>query len=121
MMRRQRMLLMLVVLLGMGGMDRVQAEQSAPPESCRTQPYETKMECYQQHLETVLQAEGTEGRSRLLNRSRHRILKRCARRIRSSITSASNRLRGTGRPRSPCRIAGTCSGPVVTMACCKRS
>ncbi|HQR16409.1 MAG TPA: hypothetical protein PKW52_17560 [Nitrospira sp.] len=52
---------MLVVLLGMGGMDRVQAEQSAPPESCRTQPYETKMECYQQHLETVLQAEGTEG------------------------------------------------------------
>jgi len=60
MMRGQRMLLVLVVLLGMGGVDWLQAEEPASLEVCRTQPFEAKMQCYQTHLETVLLAEGTE-------------------------------------------------------------
>lgn len=60
MMRGQRMLLVLVVLLGMGGVDWLQAEEPASLDVCRTQPFEAKMQCYQTHLETVLLAEGTE-------------------------------------------------------------
>ncbi|HMX93602.1 MAG TPA: hypothetical protein PLY42_19695, partial [Nitrospira sp.] len=55
------MLLVLLALCGLGGMDWAHAEQPASPELCRAQPYEAKMECYQQHLEKVLLAEGTEG------------------------------------------------------------
>ena len=43
---------------GMGW--RAAGGEPTPPETCRTQPFETKMECYQRYLETVLQAEGAE-------------------------------------------------------------
>ncbi|WHZ16660.1 MAG: hypothetical protein OJF52_003510 [Nitrospira sp.] len=49
--------LMLFAVLGAGSL---QAGEPGPPEACRTQPFETKMRCYQGHLETVLQVEGTE-------------------------------------------------------------
>ncbi len=50
----------LVLWLGLLWAGGLQAGEPAPPETCRTQPFEAKMECYQQHLEGVLQAEGTE-------------------------------------------------------------
>ena len=60
MMRGQQMVLILMLLLGMGGMDWLRAEEPVSPEFCRTQPFEAKMQCYQTQLETVLQAQGTE-------------------------------------------------------------
>lgn len=50
----------LVMVLGLVWAGGLQAGEPAPPETCRTQTFEAKMECYQHHLETVLQAEGTE-------------------------------------------------------------
>jgi len=38
----------------------LQAGESTASEACRSQPFEAKMRCYQTHLETVLQMEGTE-------------------------------------------------------------
>ncbi|MBX3344226.1 MAG: hypothetical protein R3B11_00055 [Nitrospira sp.] len=60
MMRGQWGARILVVLLGMVWVGVLQAGEPAPPETCRPQPFEAKMECYQQHLETVLRSEGTE-------------------------------------------------------------
>ena len=50
----------LVVLLGIIWVGGIQAAESDSLEGCRAQPFDAKMQCYQRHLETVLQAEGTE-------------------------------------------------------------
>jgi hypothetical protein len=50
----------LVLLLGIVGAEAIRADAPASPESCRVEPFEAKIRCYQSHLETVLQMEGTE-------------------------------------------------------------
>lgn len=50
----------LVMLLGILWTGGIHAEEPGPPETCRTQSFEAKIRCYQMHLETVLQLEGTE-------------------------------------------------------------
>ena len=50
----------LVVLLGILWAGGSQAVEPDSLEACRAQPFDAKMQCYQRHLETVLQAEGTE-------------------------------------------------------------
>ena len=60
MMRAQWDVRVCVMLLGMLWIGGLQAGELVSPEACRVQPSEAKMQCYQAHLETVLQAEGTE-------------------------------------------------------------
>jgi hypothetical protein len=49
-----------LVLLAALKAGSLQAGEPTAPEACRIQPFEAKMRCYQTHLETVLQMEGTE-------------------------------------------------------------
>ncbi|MGZ8394638.1 MAG: hypothetical protein ACXWWJ_07700, partial [Nitrospira sp.] len=50
----------LVMWLGIFCVGGIQAEEPASPEVCRALSFEAKMPCYQRHLETVLETEGTE-------------------------------------------------------------
>lgn len=50
----------LVLLLGIVWAEAIRADAPASPETCRVEPFEAKIRCYQSHLETVLQMEGTE-------------------------------------------------------------
>jgi hypothetical protein len=50
----------LVMGLGIFCVGAIQAEEPASPEVCRELSFEAKMSCYQLHLETVLNTEGTE-------------------------------------------------------------
>jgi hypothetical protein len=50
----------LVMWLGIFCVGGAQAEEPASPEVCRELAFEAKMSCYQLHLETVLNTEGTE-------------------------------------------------------------
>ena len=50
----------LVVLLGILWAGGSQAAEQDSLALCQAQPFDAKMQCYQRHLETVLQAEGTE-------------------------------------------------------------